>query len=194
MDHILTFIFSYLICLTIAPAFFTAGIYLCLGRIVAVYGTECSRVKPKTYTYVFVTCDLISLILQAAGGAITSVADDDSTRDKGVNIMIAGLAFQVASIAVFMALASEYGFRVWQGKYKKYNAMDTIGKQAISWQHKAFLIGMIFYPFCYCFGKTNRIPSQVLPLQPSLFSSGRSSELRSSRVAFTASWLMTKSR
>lgn len=113
--------------------------------------------KPKTYTYIFVTCDLISLILQAAGGAITSVADDQSTRDKGVNIMIAGLAFQVASIAAFMALASEYGFRVWQGKYKVYNAMDTIDKQAVSRQHKAFLIGMIFYSFCCCYGKANRI-------------------------------------
>jgi hypothetical protein len=37
-------------CLTIAPAFFSAGIYLCLGRIVIVYSKKHSRLPAGWYT------------------------------------------------------------------------------------------------------------------------------------------------
>jgi hypothetical protein len=39
-----------IVCLTIAPAFLAAGIYLCLRRIVYAFGPENSRIKPETYT------------------------------------------------------------------------------------------------------------------------------------------------
>jgi hypothetical protein len=132
----------YLICLTIAPAFFTAAIYLCLGRIITVYGEEHSRLKPRTYTYLFVTCDLISLVLQAAGGAITSIADDQSTHDMGVNIMIAGLAFQVASLVVFSVLAIEYGVRALRGR----RLHSSIVERPANWMRRLFLLGMYITP------------------------------------------------
>lgn len=37
-------------CLTIAPAFMAAGIYLCLRRIVCAFGPENSRIAPELYT------------------------------------------------------------------------------------------------------------------------------------------------
>jgi hypothetical protein len=62
------------------------------------------------------TCDFICLVLQAVGGAITSVTDGQdqsakNTRQMGVNIMIAGLAFQVVSLGAFMAYAALYAWR-----------------------------------------------------------------------------------
>ena len=100
----------YLVPLTIAPAFLTAAIYLCLARIIVLYnnerGVQVSRLKPGTYTIIFVVCDFISLLLQAAGGAIASMADTKSLEDTGINIMIAGLAFQVACMTLFIGLAS----------------------------------------------------------------------------------------
>jgi hypothetical protein len=39
-----------IVCLTIAPAFLAAGLYLCLRRIVYAFGPENSRIKPETYT------------------------------------------------------------------------------------------------------------------------------------------------
>ncbi|OJD32674.1 rta1 domain protein [Diplodia corticola] len=103
-----------LICLTIGPAFLSAAIYICLGRIIVAYSPAISRFRPKTYTVIFVLCDLLSLVLQAAGGAITATADRDEPdkNQMGIDIMIAGLASQVASLAVFMALCVEYAFRV----------------------------------------------------------------------------------
>ncbi|GMG10674.1 unnamed protein product [Aspergillus oryzae] len=56
-----------------------------------------SRIRPKTYARIFITCDLICLVLQAAGGAITATAgqEQDGLRQTGINIMIAGLASQL---------------------------------------------------------------------------------------------------
>jgi len=65
----------YLIFLTIAPAFISAGIYLCLSRIVILFGSGLSRLNARTYTILFCTSDLISLILQGAGGALASVGE-----------------------------------------------------------------------------------------------------------------------
>ncbi|KAI5206639.1 hypothetical protein AUEXF2481DRAFT_113182 [Aureobasidium subglaciale EXF-2481] len=101
----------YLVCLTIGPAFLTASIYLCLGRIVIVYGEGISRFSPKFYTLTFMVCDFLSLLLQAVGGALAATQDDTNPSDTGVNIMIAGLAFQVVSLTIFIALSLEFVFR-----------------------------------------------------------------------------------
>ncbi|MCJ1337747.1 hypothetical protein MMC09_003030 [Bachmanniomyces sp. S44760] len=99
----------YIICLTIAPVFLSAAIYICLARIIVIYGEDIARFTTKAYTVTFMCCDFFSLILQAAGGAITDTADSGSPfQQTGINIMIAGLAFQVVSLFVFICLASDY--------------------------------------------------------------------------------------
>jgi hypothetical protein len=106
----------YLVTLTIAPALLTAAIYLCLARIVTVYGAHLSYFKPRTYTLVFCTCDLISLVLQALGGALASTANTISQSNLGKNIMLAGLGFQVFSLILFSCCAGEFAYRVWKGQ------------------------------------------------------------------------------
>ncbi|KAI9744389.1 MAG: hypothetical protein M1818_001918 [Claussenomyces sp. TS43310] len=101
----------YLVCLTIAPAFLSAAIYLCLARIVVIYGEGISRFRPRWYTIVFCSCDFFSLVLQAAGGAIASTADTASDTQVGINVMLAGLGFQVASLAAFAAACAEFAVR-----------------------------------------------------------------------------------
>ncbi|PLB36248.1 RTA1 domain-containing protein [Aspergillus candidus] len=136
----------YLICLTIAPAFFTAAIYLCLARIIIVHeGEDISRLRPRTYTIIFICCDVISLILQAAGGAVTSIADERSLRDTGVNVMIAGLAFQVVSLALFMALSLEFAYSAWRRSRRTAAVADKEGtyadvRESLKW--KLFLAGL----------------------------------------------------
>jgi hypothetical protein len=64
----------YLIDLTIAPVFMAAGVYLCLARIVMVYGEELSWIKARSYTLLFCCCDFFSLVLVALGGGIAAEA------------------------------------------------------------------------------------------------------------------------
>lgn len=104
----------YLIGLTIGPAFVTAGIYLCLSRIITIYSVGLSVLKPKWITLIFVGCDIVSLVLQAAGGAITSTADDAKGNQMGIDIMIAGLASQVASLLIFTVICAHFAWRVYK--------------------------------------------------------------------------------
>jgi hypothetical protein len=122
----------------------SAAIYICLGHIVVVYGEDISRLKPRTYTIIFVICDFLSLVLQAAGGAITSTAghDQQNLRQTGINIMIAGLASQVASLGVFLCLCADFAWRVYKNPDKLNESMYHIRK-TLKW--KAFLIGTLFF-------------------------------------------------
>lgn len=102
----------YLIGLTIGPAFLTASIYLCLSRIITIFGVKLSILKPKWITLIFVFCDFVSLLLQAAGGAIASTSDDEDGNQMGINVMIAGLASQVISLVIFAVICSHFAWRV----------------------------------------------------------------------------------
>jgi hypothetical protein len=64
----------YLTCLTFGPVFIVAAIYLCLGRIIFIYGEKISRIRPRSYTLFFMGCDVVSLAVQAVGGGIAASA------------------------------------------------------------------------------------------------------------------------
>lgn len=113
-----------IVCLTIAPAFMAAGIYLCLRRIVYAFGPENSRIKPETYTRLFIPCDLLSLILQGTGGGMASTASHQGTSTAaGNNIMIAGLAFQVFTLLIFMCFCIDFAIRT----RRRFNALGDAG-------------------------------------------------------------------
>ncbi|KAI9848235.1 MAG: hypothetical protein M1838_000624 [Thelocarpon superellum] len=90
--------------LIIAPTFFTAGIYIILGRMIKLVGPHTSPISPRTYLFIFCTCDVISLVVQAVGGGLASVASNsiNGNTKPGTNAMVAGIVFQMASITVFL--------------------------------------------------------------------------------------------
>lgn len=100
-----------LIPLTLAPALLTAGIYLCLGRVIVAIGSENSRLKPKMYTYIFISCDVLALILQGVGGGMAATGKDVKGSKRGVDIMIAGLISQVITMTLFLALWADFALR-----------------------------------------------------------------------------------
>jgi hypothetical protein len=87
--------------LIFAPAFLAAGIYLILKHAVIQFGQEWSRIRPAWYTYIFIACDVTSLVLQSAGGALAATSDDKDTIDMGTDIMIAGIVWQVVGKSLF---------------------------------------------------------------------------------------------
>ncbi|KAL4772357.1 RTA1 like protein-domain-containing protein [Aspergillus nidulans var. acristatus] len=138
---------QYLICLTIGPAFITAAIYLSFGRVIIIYGEKSSRLRAKSYAKIFVACDLLCLVLQAAGGAVTATAgrNQDGLRRIGINVMIAGLAAQVVCLGTFMVLAGDYvrrlrGLRT--GNYAGPDSAASAGSIGGGWIWKGFLWGL----------------------------------------------------
>jgi hypothetical protein len=109
-----------IICLTLAPAFFMGGVYYLLAKLAMVYGPEFSLLKPMHYSLVFIICDLISIVIQAAGGGIAAIAvenNDDTT--PGTHVMVAGMAFQVFSMVIFILLFGHFMYRVYTNKGKR---------------------------------------------------------------------------
>ena len=93
-----------------APTFFTAGIYVILGCYINVLGRQSSILSPKMYLWIFCTCDVISLVVQAIGGGMTASQSSKVNGDTstGTNIMVAGIAFQLASITIFVTCAADF--------------------------------------------------------------------------------------
>ncbi|EMD89061.1 hypothetical protein COCC4DRAFT_138450 [Bipolaris maydis ATCC 48331] len=122
-----------IVLLIFAPAFLAAGIYLTLKHVVIQFGQEWSRLRPSWYTYIFIAADLLSLVLQSAGGALAATAEDgDDILDIGTNIMIAGIIWQVVALALFGLLVLEYSIRT-------YRRRDRLSPSALAlWENRRF--------------------------------------------------------
>lgn len=70
-------------------------------------GPEHSRFDPKWYYWAFIPCDVVSIALQGAGGGLSS----GGKGNTGVNVSLAGLAFQVFTLCVFIAFVVDYMLR-----------------------------------------------------------------------------------
>ncbi|KAJ8079258.1 Envelope glycoprotein [Marasmius tenuissimus] len=98
--------------LILGPTPLLAANFVIFGRLVSLLGVHFSRLRPNLYAYIFLGCDVISLILQGAGGGIASSADPGTSGlDLGTNLMISGIALQVAMMTVFVILVGEFIFR-----------------------------------------------------------------------------------
>ncbi|KAI4188253.1 MAG: hypothetical protein L6R41_002251 [Letrouitia leprolyta] len=80
--------------------------------MVLTLGSKYSLLQARWYTWTFIGCDLLSLILQGAGGGTAASASTQSTQDVGSNLMIAGIVWQVVTLAVFALLGGIFFFRV----------------------------------------------------------------------------------
>lgn len=108
-----------IVCLIFAPSFIAGGLYLTFKHLIRYLGPEYSRLKPELYTWIFIGCDLISIILQAVGGGVSASASKGSANFQNIlNIgnrtIIAGIAFQVATMGVCGLFALDFAFRYWR--------------------------------------------------------------------------------
>jgi RTA1 like protein len=96
--------------LIIAPTFFAAGLYVILGQMIHLLGRNTSIISPRAYLMVFCSCDLVSLVLQAAGGGLASVASGklNGNTKPGTNLMVAGIAFQLGTMSFFALLVLDF--------------------------------------------------------------------------------------
>ncbi|KFA63862.1 hypothetical protein S40285_04477 [Stachybotrys chlorohalonatus IBT 40285] len=100
-----------IVCITIAPVFFSAAIYVLLSQVIKKVDPSISRFRPNLFYWIFIPVDIVSLVLQAAGGALSCLATTESAVQEGVNISLAGLVFQVFTLLCFSLLFVDYLLR-----------------------------------------------------------------------------------
>ncbi len=132
-----------LVCITLAPCFLMAGIYFILAQLTVVMGQPFSVLRPMQYSLIFVICDLIAIILQAAGGAMAAseLSIHESTR-SGSNVMVIGLAYQVFSMALFQILWYIFCYRCYISN-KRYGS--NIFSKEFEYIRKRKLFVPLFY-------------------------------------------------
>ncbi|KAL1876306.1 hypothetical protein Daus18300_002935 [Diaporthe australafricana] len=98
-----------IVCITSGPVYFTAAIYVSLAAAIEYFAPEVSRFRPRLYYWIFIPGDLICLVIQAAGGAMSTTSSGAS--QLGVDLALAGLVLQVAFMLIFCALFTDYLIR-----------------------------------------------------------------------------------
>jgi hypothetical protein len=97
----------------IAPAFFSASVYMILGRIIRmVHGEKHSIIRTNWLTKVFVTSDVLSFFLQSGGGGILATAKDLDGFRRGEMIIIAGLFVQLVGFFLFLLVIALFHVRI----------------------------------------------------------------------------------
>ncbi|KAG8623456.1 hypothetical protein KVT40_008432 [Elsinoe batatas] len=116
-------------CVITAPIYFCAAIYVTLALTIEYLSPELSRFKPKLFYWIFIPCDLLALLIQAAGGGLSTSSQGKS--QMGVDLALAGLALQVTAILAFCGFMLDFLWR--------YSRSQHANKEKISARLKIFL-------------------------------------------------------
>ena len=76
------------------------------------------------YLWIFCSCDILSLVIQAVGGGMASTAvnaNPPKQSRSGTDIMVGGIIFQMASITIFVFFFIEFLRRV---RHDRHNAIS----------------------------------------------------------------------
>ncbi|KAJ6013616.1 RTA-like protein [Penicillium herquei] len=100
--------------LLLAPILFAASIYRVLGRVITfLHGEHLSYVSVRWMTRIFVGGDILSFIIQAAGGGIMT---GGSSTDVNIGswIIVGGLCVQLVSFGAFLITSLIFHWKITQ--------------------------------------------------------------------------------
>ncbi|KAK7188444.1 hypothetical protein DPSP01_004638 [Paraphaeosphaeria sporulosa] len=97
-----------IICITVAPVFYCAAVYVLLAQMMTTLDPSLSRLSPKLFYYIFIPADVTCLILQATGGALSATGATFDAVNTGVSVSKAGLILQVVVLTIFLGATADY--------------------------------------------------------------------------------------
>ena len=100
--------------LIISPVLLSIVNYITVGRILRYVDTTKGWLKPAWVGWIFTISDIFCLLLQGSGGGM-SASVDASSRTLGRNLLLVGLAIQMAFFTIFL------GITVYIHRCKAYN-------------------------------------------------------------------------
>ncbi|KAB5539421.1 RTA1 like protein-domain-containing protein [Coniochaeta sp. 2T2.1] len=128
----------YLLGTIMGPAFITSAIYQLLPHIVVLYGKQFQLVaQPAWFVVVFLALDVVTLVIQAAGVGLSVFGGTPAEAARGINVLLAGLGIQLASIALFLAIYWSFAYRL---HHRTYVVDPTFQDIYLSGQYKVFLL------------------------------------------------------
>lgn len=92
--------------LVLAPTFVAASISIIFKHLIDWYGSEWSLFRPALLPWILVGSDIVSILVQGTGGAVSSMATNRSGKsakdliDVGNGLLLGGTIFQVVNMVV----------------------------------------------------------------------------------------------
>ncbi|WVR05980.1 hypothetical protein IAU60_003008 [Kwoniella sp. DSM 27419] len=96
----------------LSPCLFLAADYILLGHLVTYLDAaeHLRPLKPRLISRLFVASDIVTFLIQGAGGGLAASASESSGQ-LGTRLFLVGLALQLASFVLFTCLWAVFGFR-----------------------------------------------------------------------------------
>lgn len=128
--------------LLLAPTLYAASIYRVLGRVIKfLRGEHLSYVPVKYLTITFVMGDVLSFILQAAGGGVMSGSGSADLLVIGQWIIVSGLCVQLIFFGAFIVTSICFHYRITQSPTQDAkDAINTSGRFSRDWQSLLFAL------------------------------------------------------
>lgn len=125
----------------LSPCGFIAADYVLLGRMSRWLKCDAHLwIRAKRITLVFVLSDVVTFLIQAAGGS-TSTSNNPDTALAGSRIFLAGLALQLLSFLFFTILYARFIYRVYKHEPQVW-AQDSGKPFYHDWRALAFALGL----------------------------------------------------
>ncbi|KAK3381003.1 RTA1 like protein-domain-containing protein [Podospora didyma] len=97
----------------LGPALYAASVYMVLGRLIRLLDAHhLSIVRTNWLTKIFVAGDVVSFLVQGAGGGILSNAKTKKDQDLGNAVLLVGLAVQVVFFGLFIITTVLFHIRI----------------------------------------------------------------------------------
>ncbi|WVF69457.1 hypothetical protein IAT40_004234 [Kwoniella sp. CBS 6097] len=100
-----------IVCLIIAPTFFSAANYIFLGTLVRSTGSSYSSITPSSFSKMFTFADFLCLLIQCIGGGLVGTTTTSEGIKTGLHVMAVGVVAQVVVTFIFSALFAEFALR-----------------------------------------------------------------------------------
>jgi len=118
----------------LSPCAFIAANYVLLGRLSR--HLDCHQylaVPPRRITVIFITSDISTFLIQAAGGSLSISANHKKAALTGSRIFLAGLALQLLSFFIFTCIYLLFVYRVRKFQPQIW-AMDRLKRWYYDWR------------------------------------------------------------
>lgn len=98
--------------LVVTPVLFAAVHFTSIGRVATLFPRRYSIIRPIFVMPLFVTVDVISLVVQAVGSAMAGTSDTADDAQSGSNVVVAGVAVQLFGYLIFDLVFASFWWRV----------------------------------------------------------------------------------
>ncbi|KAF9071722.1 RTA1 like protein-domain-containing protein [Rhodocollybia butyracea] len=138
-----------IVCTIVAPTPLLAANFIILSRLIKKLGESYSRLGPRLYSRIFVSCDVFGFFVQVGGGLIASGRNAPaSTVNLGSHVMLGGVLFQFFVIICYMSLAAEYFWRFTRQRPIRRVSEGKLQRGVIDDRMKLLIYAVVFNTGC----------------------------------------------